>query len=54
MSLGDKRGETRTLMGVNRVVKTGDVGLRAQPDISLLKKDPFLTGLFFGQKLSVN
>jgi len=28
--------------------------MRAQPDIGLLKKDPFLNGSFFGQKLSVN
>jgi hypothetical protein len=30
------------------------VGMRVQPDIGLLKKDPFITGLFFGQKLSVS
>jgi hypothetical protein len=43
---------TRMLMGVNRMVENighkrwGVVGLRVQPDIGLLKKDSFNTGLF--------
>jgi hypothetical protein len=55
MSLGDKRGVDQDADGGwQNGRKQGSVGMRVQPDIGLLKKDPFITGLFFGQKLSVS
>jgi hypothetical protein len=52
MSLGDKRGVDQDADGGwQNGRKQGSVGMRVQPDIGLLKKDPFITGLFFWTKI---
>ena len=48
---GQARGDQDADGGWQNGRKQGSVGMRAQPDIGLLKKDPFITGLFFWTKI---